>query len=76
MYIEPEESEIGEAYKEVFRSTLSALGLHPFVDTLGLPLSEAQILIASARHELDNLDLNPYLGLYAYPLFGQLYSIH
>lgn len=68
--IDPHESAIGEAYKEVFRSTLSALGLHPLVNTVGLPLSEAQILIAGARHELDNLNLNPYLGLYAHPLFA------
>ena len=79
LYIDARQSEIGHSYKDVFKGTLSALGLHPLVETIGLSLSEAQILIASARHELDNLSLNPYLGLYAHPLLappGKLHSIH
>ncbi|KAF8437377.1 S-adenosyl-L-methionine-dependent methyltransferase [Terfezia claveryi] len=55
---------IGEAYKEVFRATLSALGLHPLINNFGLSLNQAQVLIASARHELENLSYRPYLGLY------------
>lgn len=55
---------IGEAYKEVFRATLSAFGLHPLMDTFGWTPNEAQVLIASARHELGDLSYRPYLGLY------------
>ncbi|KAF8420677.1 S-adenosyl-L-methionine-dependent methyltransferase [Tirmania nivea] len=54
---------IGEAYKEVFRATLSALGLHPLIDSIGMSLNEALVLIASARHELEDLSYRPYLGL-------------
>ncbi|KAF8460392.1 S-adenosyl-L-methionine-dependent methyltransferase [Kalaharituber pfeilii] len=61
---DPHEREIGEAFKEVFRSALSALGLHPLIDTLGMSLNEAQILVANARHELEDLSYRPYLGLY------------
>ncbi|KAI5811597.1 S-adenosyl-L-methionine-dependent methyltransferase [Peziza echinospora] len=60
----PQDRAIGEAFKEVFYCTLSALGLHPLIDTLGMSLNDAQILIANARHELESLSYRPYLGLY------------
>ena len=63
-YLDENERIIGEAYKEVFRATLSALGLHPLITTFSLSLNQAQVLIASARHELEDLSCRPYLGLY------------
>lgn len=61
--LDPEERAIGESFHDVFRSALSSLGLHPLIETIGMSLNEAQILIANARHELENLKYRPYLGL-------------
>ena len=68
-YLDDNERIIGEAYKGVFRATLSSFGLHPLINTFGLSLNEAQVLIANARHELEDLSYRPYLGLYVLPSF-------
>ncbi|KAL3418258.1 UMTA methyltransferase [Phlyctema vagabunda] len=59
---EPRERNIGIVNRDNVQRLLSSMALYPFVERLGMPLQDAQLLIANARHEADNPAFKVYVA--------------
>jgi hypothetical protein len=62
-YADPRNKEIGQKFNQPFKEAVAAHCQYPFLEYLGMDMSEIHILFARAKQDIDNTSLKPYIAM-------------
>ncbi|KAA8904481.1 S-adenosyl-L-methionine-dependent methyltransferase [Sphaerosporella brunnea] len=60
---DPRNKQIGEMFNKPYKDAIASHCQYPFIEYLGMDMTEAHILFARARQDIDNPSLKPYIAL-------------
>jgi hypothetical protein len=62
-YADPRNKIIGEMFNSPYKEAIGAHCQYPFIEYLGMDMTEIHVLLARARQDIDNPSLKPYIAL-------------